>query len=94
MTQIYIIRMVKHPEEKPICLNQKQYDDFIKVVDSCNMESYESECFKIATVETLNGVYYYDTKILTCEEAIKVTSLAMHIHITSLKDSIRLNILK
>lgn len=93
MVQIYIIKMVASPEVKSICLNQQQYDDLLDTAEDCNPEAYPEECLKIVTVETLNECYYYRETILTCEQAIIKTSLAMHINITNLKEQIKKNLL-
>lgn len=94
MTQIYIIKMIKYPEQKSICLNQAQYEDFIEVTEQYSTDSYPEECFSLVTVETLNNNYYYKNTTLTCEEATKKTSLAMHLHLTILKETIKINLLK
>lgn len=88
MTQIYIIRMVQHPETKSICMNQEQYNDFLHVTENCDMSCYPQECFSIVTVEALNDVFIYKEQTISCEDAVKITSLAMHIRVTDLKDSI------
>lgn len=94
MTQIYIIKMVKYPEQKSICLNQTQYEDFLEVTEKCKLESYSPECFSLVTVETLNNNYIYKDNMMSCEEAIKITSLAFYIHLSKLRESIKINILK
>lgn len=92
MVQIYIIKMVASPEVKSICLNQQQYDDLLEIAEGCNPETYPEECLKIVTVETLNNCYFYRETVLSCDEAIIKTSLAMHINITNLRTQIKNNL--
>ena len=89
MVQIYIIKLIQHPDVKSICLNQQQYDDLLCVTEKCDTSHYVEACFNITTVETLNNKYFFKQTILTCEQANRITSLAMYIHTTTLKTNIQ-----
>ena len=89
MVQIYIIKMVKSPELKAICLNQQQYDELLEIVDGHNEKDYPEECCKLVTVETFSDAYIYKETVITYEQAVIKTSLALHVNITQLEVDIR-----
>ena len=89
MTQFYIIRMIKIPDAKNICLNQEQYDELISILKKKDIESSRQIHEVSVRVETLNDRYCCRGKDVSCDEASYRASLAMHMHIEKLHATIR-----
>lgn len=88
--QTYYIHFDANPNENPIIMNQQQYDMLLSVCDMCCSKEIETKPeTQNITLRSNTQTYIFKNQIITEQEAIYLTELALHINIRRLTISIK-----